>query len=411
MNTEAFPFSRPLYVMAKPAGAACNMACHYCYYIEKGKYYAHEATANIMGDALLETFIRQYIETQTTHEVLFTWHGGEPLLRPLSFYQRAMKLQERHARGHHIDNCLQTNGTLLTDEWCRFLADNRWLVGLSIDGPQDMHDAYRRMRGGAPTFDKVMRAVELLDKHGVEWNAMAVVNDINSREPLRFYRFFKNIGCHYLQFSPIVERWTADGQRSLASPAVPPAGGKMTPWSVQPDAWGDFLCTLFDEWRTKDVGKTFVQLFDATLANWVGEPPGVCTLSPICGRALALEHNGDVFPCDHFVFPEYLLGNIRHQSLTELALSGRLNAFGEAKRTTLPEQCAECRWLFACNGECPKNRIALTADGVSGLNYLCEGYRRFFSHAAPYMDFMSRELAEGRAPANVMSQHNIGSEE
>ena len=398
------PFAHPLYVMLKPAGSLCNLNCDYCYYTEKGDMYRSCGAGNRMtiSDELLEKFTRQYIEAQTQPQVLFTWHGGEPLMRPISFYEKALRLQRQYARGHIIDNCLQTNGTLLTDEWCEFFRRNNFLIGISIDGPKEFHDEYRRTRTGGPSFDKVMRGIRLLNKHGVEWNAMAVVNDFNADYPLEFYRFFKSIGCRYIQFAPIVERILphADG-RHLA--AVDEDNGmQLADFSVTPGQWGTFLCTLFDEWVKQDVGQMFIQLFDSTLANWVGEQPGVCSMAKTCGHAGVMEFNGDVYSCDHFVFPQYKLGNIYTQTLVEMMYSERQLKFGQDKQDSLPRQCRECPWLFACNGECPKNRFVRTADGEPGLNYLCAGYRRYFEHVAPYMDYMKREYLAGRAPANVM---------
>lgn len=398
------PFSRPLYVMAKAAGSTCNLACRYCYYLEKNNLYKDRTPDRrfILTDELLELYIKMYIESQTSDEVLFCWHGGEALMRPLSFYKRAMELQRRYGRGRVITNTLQTNGTLLTDEWCRFFRDNGWLVGVSVDGPQEFHDEYRRNKAGAPSFLKVMRGIDLLRKHGVEWNALAVVNDFNADYPLDFYHFFKEIECRYIQFTPIVERIVrhADG-RHLASP-MDAADAPLADFSVTPGQWGDFLCAIFDEWVRCDVGQYFVQLFDATLANWVGATPGVCTMARTCGHAGVMEYNGDVYSCDHFVFPEYKLGNIRTHSLVEMMYGERQQAFGEAKASSLPSQCRNCRFLFACHGECPKNRFCRTADGEPGLNYLCAGYYRFFEHVAPYMDFMANELRNQRPPSNVM---------
>lgn len=381
--------------MPKPVGSACNMACEYCYYLEKKKFYP-DAGKQLMSDATLEEFIKQYIAAQTTPEVMFTWHGGEATIRPLDFYRKAVGLQRRYAGGRRIENCLQTNATLLTDEWCRFLKDEGWLVGVSIDGPQEFHDEYRRTPAGKPSFMNVMRGIRLLQRHGVEWNALAVVNDYNADHPVEFYRFFKEIGCRFIQFTPVVERVKRDNM--LADVA---ATGELTDFSVTPEQWGAFLCGVFDEWVKEDVGQIFVQLFDATLANWVGVEPGICTLAPLCGHAAAMEWNGDVYSCDHFVFPDYKLGNIHSSTIIEMMGSDRQLRFGASKRDSLPGQCRQCRWLFACNGECPRNRFAVTASGESGLNYLCEGYRRFFSHVAPYMDFMKRELEAGRPPANV----------
>ena len=352
MSQTIAPFARPLYVMTKPVGAVCNLACDYCYYLEKANLYK-DISKHVMSDELLEKFIREYIGSQTMPQVLFTWHGGETLMRPLSFYKRVMELQQKYAGGRTIDNCIQTNGTLLTDEWCEFFKKNNWL------------------------------------------------NDFNADYPLDFYHFFKEIDCHYIQFTPIVERISphADG-RHLASPLQ--EDEKLADFSVSPEQWGNFLCTLFDEWVRQDVGNFFIQLFDSTLANWVGAQPGVCTMAKTCGHAGVMEFNGDVYSCDHFVFPEYKLGNIHEKTLVEMMYSERQMKFGQMKQDSLPRQCKECEFLFACNGECPKNRFARTADGEPGLNYLCKGYHQFFQHVAPYMDYMKKELLAERAPANIM---------
>lgn len=399
------PFAQPLYIMTKPAGSACNLACEYCYYLEKSKLYASPTsgrTPMVMSDELLEDFIKKYIAAQTSPEVLFCWHGGESLMRPLAFYKRVLELQRKHGRGLMITNTIQTNGTLLTDEWCHFFRDNNWLVGISIDGPQEFHDEYRRNKAGTPSFRQVMKGIELLKRNGVEWNAMAVVNDYNADFPLEFYNFFKEIGCKYLQFTPIVERLTThrDGRRlALPTDGDSPA---LAPFSVSPEQWGNFLCAVFDEWVRKDVGSTFVQLFDATLANWVGQTPGLCTMARTCGHAGVMEYNGDIYSCDHYVFPEHKLGNIATHSLVEMMFSPQQQQFGYAKYDALPSQCKQCQFLFACNGECPKNRFAHTATGEPGLNYLCKGYKKFFGHVKPYMDFMKAELAAERPPANIM---------
>lgn len=404
METVHTPFARPMYIMTKAAGSMCNLACKYCYYLEKNNLYREQQPDRrfIMTDDTLERFIRMYIQSQTTPQVLFCWHGGESLMRPLSFYKRVVELQKKYAAGRIIDNTIQTNGTLLDDEWCRFFRDNNWLVGVSVDGPQEFHDEYRRNKMGAPSFRKVMQGINLLKKHGVEWNALAVVNDFNADYPLDFYRFFKEIECRYIQFTPIVERILPrkDG-RYLASP-MDAQDIPLADFSVLPAQWGDFLCAVFDEWVRNDVGEYFVQIFDATLATWVGEQPGVCSMARTCGHAGVMEYNGDVYSCDHFVFPEYKLGNIRTHTLVEMMFSERQQRFGADKRDRLPGQCRQCRYLFACNGECPKNRFATTADGEPGLNYLCEGYRKYFDHVAPYMDFMANELKHQRPPANVM---------
>ena len=398
----ATPFAKPLYVMLKPAGAHCNLACKYCYYLEKNNLYQN-SHHHLMSDEMLEQFTREYIEAQTMPQVLFTWHGGEPLMRSIDFYKKALALQKKYAHGKQIDNVIQTNGTLLTDEWCEFFAQNHWLVGISIDGPQEYHDHYRVTPAGKPSWEKVMQGIQLLKKHRVEWNAMAVVNAYNAEHPLEFYHFFRDNGCQYLQFTPIVERLTEheDG-RTLASLAddreIPLADA-----SVTPQQWGNFLCTIFDDWVRHDVGKTFVEIFDCTLANWMGVLPGICAYSKECGHAGVMEHNGDVYSCDHFVFPEYKLGNIRDQSLIDMLYGEKQQAFSRLKHTSLPRQCKECDMEFACHGECPKNRFEKDKYGEPGLNYLCQGYYQYYSHVAPYMDFMKRELLAQRPPANIMN--------
>lgn len=384
----AYSFSRPMYVMLKPVGARCNLSCDYCYYLGRGLH-----SGPVMDEPLIETFIRQYLEAQTMPEVLFTWHGGEPLLRGIDFYRRALALQRQYGRGRQIDNCLQTNGTLLNDAWCEFFRENNFLIGISIDGPQPFHDTYRHsgssfgdassLRRGS-SFDAVMRGIELLKKHGVAWNAMATVNAANVGEPVVFYRFFRDIDCEFLQFTPVVE------------PGRPEC-------SVTADVWGRFLCAVYDEWVRRDVGRLFVQLFDATLANWCGEPPGVCSMAPTCGQAAVMEADGTVYSCDHFVGSAYRLGNIRQQTLTELLYGDRQRQFGLDK-LRLPRQCRECCWRFACHGECPKNRHATDRYGEPGLNVLCAGYRQFFAHVAADMDFMKGEIDAGRAPANIMAR-------
>lgn len=401
--TTNFAFARPMYVMLKPAGSLCNLRCKYCYYLEKDKLYK-QCKNHVISDELLEKFIKEYIEAQTTPQVLFTWHGGETLMRPISFYKRAMELQRIYGRGRQIDNCIQTNGTLLTDEWCQFFKDNNFLVGVSIDGPQEFHDEYRRTATNKPTFVKVMNGINLLNKHGVEWNALAVVNDYNADYPLEFYRFFKQIGCKYIQFSPIVERVVKREDGLTLAPGMQGGDAGLADFSITPEQWGNFLCTIFDEWVHNDVGEYFVQLFDATLANWVGQAPGVCILAEECGHAGVMEFNGDVYSCDHFVYPEHLLGNLHTKTITEMMYSDQQNKFAKMKKQMLPQQCKECKFLFACHGECPKNRFLNDKYGNYGLNYLCKGYRQFFEHVEPYMNFMKRELENHRAPANVMKQ-------
>lgn len=397
------PFSRPLYVMLKPVGAACNLRCHYCYYLEKTCLYK-DSSKRVLSEEMLDQFTKEYIEAQTMNDVLFTWHGGEPLMRPLSFYRKALELQKKYGRGRNISNVIQTNGTLLTDEWCRFLHKNNWLVGVSIDGPQEFHDEYRRTASGGPSWAKVMRGIQLLNKHHVEWNAMAVVNDFNADYPLDFYHFFKEMGCRFIQITPVVERMVnhADG-RHLAT-LTDDATAPVTDFSVTPEQWGRFLCAIFDEWVRNDVGQTYVELFDCILANWVGVTPGICVYAKECGHAGIMEFNGDVYSCDHFVFPEYRLGNIRKKTITEMLYGEQQQQFSRLKSQSLPKECKKCEWEFACHGECPRTRFIKDVYGNPGKNYLCEGYRMFFRHIAPYMDFMKKEYMNQRPPSNVM-QH------
>ncbi|GHV22888.1 anaerobic sulfatase maturase [Bacteroidia bacterium] len=388
MNYTFAPFAKPLYVMLKPIGSVCNLRCKYCYYLDKKQYYPEEKRY-IMSDELLELFIQQYIESQTMFDILFTWHGGETLMRNIDFYKKALAFQQKYAQGRRIDNCIQTNGTLLTDDWCKFFKDNNFLVGISIDGPQHCHDKYRRTADGRPSFVQVMKGLNLLKKHGVEYNIMGVVNDYNVDYPLEFYHFFKETDSRFIQFAPVVE--------------VMP-DGKHASWNVPSEKWGDFLIAVFNEWVRNDVGQFYVQYFDATLANWVGEQPGTCIWAKTCGHAGVMEFNGDVYSCDHFVFPGYKLGNIRTKTLTEMMYSDKQLQFGQDKQEKLPQQCKECDFMFACNGECPKNRIIKTSSGEDGLNYLCKGYYKYFRHVAPYMDFMKKELLAGCPPANIMEE-------
>lgn len=393
----------PIHLMPKPGGSACNLDCTYCYYLEKQKLYAASGRQE-MSDELLEKYIRDYIATQPTDYVLFTWHGGEPLVRPMSFYERALRLQEKYAQGKTIENALQTNGTLLTLNWCNFLKTNNFLVGISIDGTQEQHDHYRLSRSGKGTWRQVMRGVEMLQRCGVDWNAMAVVNDYNAQDPLSFYRFFKSIGCDYLQFTPIVERiYRHPDGRQLASPIEGLTTAEMAPFSVSPKQWGDFLCAIFDEWVRCDVGNFFVQMFDSTLAGWMGVPGSLCTMAETCGYATAMEHNGDVYACDHYVFPEFKLGNIMEKSLESMVFSEEQKTFGENKRKLLTQQCKMCEWRFVCNGDCPRTRFMKNKDGEWGHPYLCEGWQHYFEHVAPYMDFMKRQLQANLPPANIMN--------
>lgn len=402
------PFiKKPIYLMAKPVGSKCNLNCAYCYYLEKGKFYYNSLNHSVMSDSILEQFIEQYILSQFSDNVLFTWHGGEPLLLPIEYYKKIIKLQKKHSNGKTIDNCIQTNATLINDEWCRFFKENGWLVGVSIDGPQHFHDKYRQNTNGNGSFNKVIDAINLLNKWHVDWNAMAVINRYNANYPIDFYNFFKQIGCHYIQFTPCVERIINEGNTTRLANASDKQECQIADFSVTPEQWGNFLCSVFDEWITCDVGEYFIQTFDATLANWVGVNPGVCSLSHSCGNAGIIEHNGDIYACDHFVFPKYKLGNIRDNSIIEIMYGSKEIDFGQSKHTTLPLKCKQCKYLFACNGECPRNRFAYTDDGETGLNYLCNGYYKFFSHIEPFMEFMKNEHNSGMEPANIMQSNLV----
>jgi len=400
-------------IMAKPFGPVCNLDCHYCYYLEKEKMYDTSGRFK-MNEQVLEKYIDEYIASQNVPVVQFVWHGGEPTMLGMDFYKRALDLQNQYSRGRSIENVLQTNGTLLNDDWCRFFRDNHFLIGISIDGPEHIHDRYRLNKAGKPSFVQVMKGLELLVKYQVEFNTLSVVNDYNAQYPLETYRFLKDTGSRYMQFTPIVERIATNVPENsmhllanhltvLPSCDLAVLPSQLAPWSVKASDYGRFLCEIFDDWVIHDVGTYFVPTFDSILANWVGSMTSICVHAETCGHAGAIEHNGDVFACDHYVFPEYKLGNIYTDSLVSMMYSSRQIAFGQAKRTALPQQCRECDYLFACNGECPKNRIIKTPSGELGLNYLCSGLRLFYAHVAPYMDFMAEELANERPPANVMA--------
>lgn len=395
------PLASPIYVMPKPVGATCNIDCTYCYYLEKEVLYG-KGRENFMSVELLEKFTQEYIEAQPTPHVVFTWHGGEALLRGIDFFKKALEFQRKYARGREVVNSLQTNGILLSDEWCKFFKQNNFLIGISIDGPQFCHDKYRTDRHGRGTFDKTMSGIKLLQKHKVEFNVLSVVNNHNAKYPLEVYNFFKSIGAQYIQFSPVVERMASrpDGLKLLSPKNT--ANIEVTEWSVPADDYGRFLTSIFDEWVRKDVGHTYITMFDATLAGYMGVSPGTCIWSKTCGHAGAMEHNGDVYACDHYVFPEYKLGNINNSSLLSMMLSPEQMLFGNAKFSSLPSQCKECEFLTLCYGECPKNRIIKTKDGEPGLNYLCQGLKHYFAHTKPYMEFMANELRNQRAPMNVM---------
>jgi uncharacterized protein len=397
MNTEFF------HVLAKPVGPICNLDCKYCFYLEKEALYPGKTQWAMAGE-VLDSFVRQYIEAQQSPVIHFAWQGGEPTLLGVEYFQKAVALQQRYANGKRIENSFQTNGVLLNEGWARFFAENGFLVGVSIDGPRELHDAYRVDKGGQPTFDRVLRGIEVLKTHGVEFNTLTTVHGANATHPREVYRFLKDNGSGYMQFIPIVERvapeTTANGLQLATPDCATPA--QVTPWSVEPLQFGGFLTAIFDEWVRNDVGRVFVQLFDVSLESWVGMEPSLCIFRKQCGSALAIEHNGDLYSCDHFVYPKNRLGNILSTSLAQLAQSEEQQRFGEAKETSLPAYCLSCEVRFACNGECPKHRFALTPDGEPGLNYLCAGYKMFFQHLDPYMRFMANQLRMRQAPAHVM---------
>ena len=394
----------PFHIMAKPHGPICNLDCTYCYYLEKENLYAAKGRDYRMSDTVLDSYIRQYIQSQPAQHVSFAWQGGEPTLLGVPFFERVLELQRKYADGKMIDNAFQTNGTLLDDAWGEFLARNKFLIGLSIDGPAEIHDAYRVDKGGQPTFTRVMRGLDILKKHGVEFNTLTVINRKNSYHAQKVYRFLKEIGSKYLQFIPIVEQVAAQPDPNGLVLLKPYARQQTTvsEWSVEPLQFGKFLSAVFDEWVLSDVGQVFVQIFDVALESWSGLPQTLCVFAPQCGKALAVEHNGDLYSCDHFVYPENKLGNIMERAMSGLVKSPQQARFGNAKETALPSDCKTCDVRFACNGECPKHRFTTTASGEYGLNYLCAGYKHFFHHIDPYMRFMANELRKDGAPARVM---------
>jgi len=403
--TDALKLKRPaaFNVMVKPIGSVCNLNCTYCYYLEKKKLYTGIESFR-MPDNILEEFTKQYIEANEVPVVTFTWQGGEPTLMGLDFFRKAVGYQKKYAGGKRIENAFQTNGTMLNDEWCKFFKDNNILVGISIDGAEHNHDHFRKTSSGAPTFRKVIKGIELLQKNRVEFNTLSVVNSYNVHFASETYRFLKSIGSVFMQFLPVVERIAEDLPEEMLKLVSYDYNGSapLAGWSVNGKDYGNFLITIFDEWVRNDVAKYYVQIFDSTLANWVGEMPGVCVYADTCGDALVMEHNGDVYSCDHFVYPGYFLGNILERPLIEMARSQEQFDFGVRKRTSLPRRCLMCEYLFACHGECPKHRIAVTDNGEQGLNHLCEGFKMYYRHVTPYMDFMAEELKNKRAPANVM---------
>jgi uncharacterized protein len=395
------------HIMTKPIGPICNLDCKYCFYLEKENLYPNTRHW-AMSPEVLERYIQQYIAAQPVDEVHFAWQGGEPTLLGVDFFRTVIALQQKYANGKTIHNALQTNATLIDDEWGQFLAEHNFLVGVSIDGPRELHDYYRVDKGNAPTFDRVMRGLDHLKHHKVEFNTLTVVNRQNSQRPLEVYRFLKEAGSGFIQFIPVVERKAAtpnaDGlvliQPSLDQAAEVPA--QVTAWSVEPLAYGRFLAKIFDEWVKQDVGRVFVQQFDVALESWLGMEASLCVFRRTCGSALAIEHTGDLYSCDHYVYPENKLGNIRNADLAMMTASLQQKDFGQAKLNSLPAMCRQCDVRFACNGECPKHRFTKSPDGEPGLNYLCAGYKHFFHHIDPFMQFMATELRHRRPPANIM---------
>jgi uncharacterized protein len=395
MSSRATPpkVTTAFHIMAKPTGSACNLNCAYCFFLKKEELYPGSNFR--MSEEVLEAYIQQLLEAHQVPQVTVAWQGGEPTLMGLDFFRRSIELQEKYRRpGTLIENTFQTNGVLLDAEWCRFFRENGFLIGLSLDGPKEQHDFYRKDKGGRGTWERAVKAARLLQKHGVEFNVLCTVNARNADHPLEVYRFFRDeLDVHYLQFIPIVERKNESGFQE---------GDEVTDRSVRPEKWGRFLIEIFDEWVKRDVGRTFVLNFDGALAGWLGMAGTVCIFGPTCGLGMALEHNGDLYSCDHFVEPDYYLGNIRQTPLSELVNSEKQRQFGQDKRDNLSRYCRQCRYLFACHGECPKNRFTKTKAGDRNGNYLCSGYKAFFAHADGHMRIMADLLRKGQNADGIM---------
>jgi uncharacterized protein len=391
-------------VMAKPSGPACNLNCNYCFYTEKEHLFPGKSHYR-MSEELLESFIRQKIEAHKSSRVHFAWQGGEPTLLGVPYFERVVELQKKYAQGKSITNSFQTNGVLIDDAWCRFFSQNQFLIGISIDGPLHLHDRHRLYRNGGSSFDQVMHAIRLLKNYRIEFNTLTVVHKDNSGSALEVYNFLKEAGSGFMQFIPVVERQTSGNTReglALISPDSEEEA-RVTEWSVEPLQYGLFLSAIFDEWVRNDVGKVFVQHFDVALEIWLGLPASICVFGHTCGQATVIEHNGDVYSCDHYVYPANKLGNLLHTSLVEMLVSDQQRKFGKDKLNLLPSVCHSCEVRFACNGECPKHRFVKAEGEQHRQNYLCAGYRHFFNHIDPYMRFMANEYGNGRAPANVMN--------
>jgi len=399
---EAQKLTNPLNfsTMVKPVGSVCNLNCRYCYY--SGKANLYDNVQPKMSDELLELYVRQYIEAVEAPEVLFCWHGGEPLLAGLDFYKKAIDFQKKYCDGKKINNSLQTNGLLINNDWCDFFSENDFLIGISIDGPRHIHDANRIDFNHQPTFDKVIKNIELMFHKGVEYNTLCTINKRSEGLGAEIYRFLRSIS-KFIQFLPVYEHIDENG--NVVNPNS--SHSKPTYYSVSSNGFGQFMIDVFDEWVRHDVGETFVQLFDITLSQWYGMPSTLCAFSETCGDGLVVEHNGDVYCCDHFVYPEFKLGNIKNQSLAELRTMVKQFRFGMDKRDGLPTECQTCKYLFLCHGECPKHRFAITETGEPGLNSLCEGYKMFFEHTEPYMKKMCELLNKNQAPAEIMTGFNF----
>ncbi len=402
---EREKLQRSFSVMIKTAGPVCNLDCDYCYYLEKDALYPGKKfnlSSFRMNEEVLEKLIRDYIASQPQQQIEFVWHGGEPTLLGIDYFRKAVALQKKYANGKEILNSFQTNGTLITDEWAEFLSENRFLCGLSIDGPQKFHDSHRRFPNGQGSWEKVVECARLFCKHGVEFNTMSVVNASNSKEPAAVYEFLKSIGSRFMQFTPIAERIALDPSAplSIVDNCYEKATAVMQE-NVSARDWGNFLCRIFDLWVKNDVGNCFVNYFDNTLAAYVGQAPSLCSMAPYCGCSLAIEHNGDVYCCDHFVFDEYKLGNIFEKNITEMAKSDQQLFFEQRKQDTLSRQCQKCPYIKACGGDCPKNRFVKNGEDEY-ISCLCEGFRMFFNHTRKHFEFMANELKHQRPPANIM---------
>lgn len=401
-------------IMLKPAGSLCNLDCQYCYYLDKSEIYGgHEP---LMSEEMLETLVREYIRANDVPQVIFNWHGGEPTILGIDFYKKAIEFEHKYADGKQILNTLQTNGTLITRQWAAFFRENNFLIGISIDGPEDIHDRYRKDKGGRPTFSRVMAGLKILQEMGVEYNTMSTVNKFSEGRGLEVYQFLKDLGSQYMQFMPVVEhvKYPTLGNGKPDKRARPfivnpsEEGARLSPWSISSIGYGKFMCDIFDYWVRHDVGRYYVNLFDATLASWCGAMPGTCVYAKTCGGNAVIEHNGDLYPCDHFVYPEYLVGNIKTADIRTLMESPKQIKFGTDKRSDLPSKCIRCKYLFCCNGECPKHRFNKTENGDTGLSALCEGYYMFYSHVEKYMDIMKELLMQQRPPAAIMMKFITG---